>query len=1011
VIGVLTLARALIHRLGTTVVILIVALCASAAATVGPTYFAAAKHSILQDSLSDADVIGRSIQISQQGAVQNTLGAVAADGQRELVAAAGSAATVRRLFAPPVEALETTAFFPAHAQNVLLVTRTDVCAHLRFSKGGCPTATNSVVVSTSLAAGNHWAVGDQIHPAGRRPLTISGIYVPPNVDNTYWLARGTTYFPHENPARQVPPYDALFTPPSTIAALSGNPQGTDVIARRLVPAHIRPADVATLERINDRLTTSQLLARTQATVTTAIGGTMQTVQSSWTALSVPVFVVTAELLVLTWLLLFLVVTDAVEARGTEIALAKLRGFGSGRSLRFGLGEPAVLLAIALPVGAVLGWLLTGGLGQVLLRPGTPVGLPVSGWLGAVVASVGGIAAIVVAARRTLTRPVVEQWRRTGRRATDRGWVFDAVVLTGAVAGLVQLAVSGTLNSTKHSALALLVPGLLGIAMAVVASRLLPLVCRATFARTRRGGGLGPFLAVRHMARRPGGTRTTMILATAIALATFSLASWSVGNSNRSRVADMTVGAPTVFTVIPKSGQDLGAVVDRIDPDGHSAAAVEDFTSAGTSLLAVQPQRFARVANWSASNVADPARMLSSLHPPAPDPIPLNGDKVRLRVDIAALEPAGGELVMNVVAQGATAPTPVDLGPLAPAGTTRQYVGELPGPSTIKDLEVSPLGGRPVQVHGDLTFSDLEVHNAGGWRRLPALAAPGQWSDTQDQRVTVTATGNRLHWSFDAVSGITGAISVHDRPDPLPAVVSTALAANSSTVSATGLNGAGVTVAVAGHAANVPSAPSNGVIVDLTYAQRAAAGNTAPATAQVWVRGPADHIHRALTAAGVVVVGEQSSSSLDDEFGRQGPGLASVLFLADAAAAAVLAALAAVLSLSAAARRRRYEYAALAATGATNRSLYGALAIEQLVVVGFGAVTGVVAGLIAIALAGHNVPEFVTSPTSSLLRYRPDILFLGLTLGGAVVLLLAAAAAAAAALLRSVNPEQLREAPS
>jgi putative ABC transport system permease protein len=165
------------------------------------------------------------------------------------------------------------------------------------------------------------------------------------------------------------------------------------------------------------------------------------------------------------------------------------------------------------------------------------------------------------------------------------------------------------------------------------------------------------------------------------------------------------------------------------------------------------------------------------------------------------------------------------------------------------------------------------------------------------------------------------------------------------------------------------------------------------------------------AAGVVVVGEQSSSSLDDEFGRQGPGLASVLFLADAAAAAVLAALAAVLSLSAAARRRRYEYAALAATGATNRSLYGALAIEQLVVVGFGAVTGVVAGLIAIALAGHNVPEFVTSPTSSLLRYRPDILFLGLTLGGAVVLLLAAAAAPAAALLRSVNPEQLREAPS
>lgn len=1009
--GALTLVRALVHRLGTTVVILIVALCASAAATVGPTYYAAAKHSILQDTLADADVVGRSISVEQQGGVQDTLPGVEASVQHELVQAAGSVSTVNRLFAPPIEALETSVFFPAHAQNPLLATRTNVCAHLRFARGTCPTVTNSVTVSTSLAAVNHWAVGDQIHPAGRPTLTISGIYVPPNVNNPYWLARGTTYFPAENPTVQKAPFDALFTPPSTLSSLTGNPQGTDIVARALIKSHVEPGDVAALERINTRLTTSALLARTQATVTTSIGGTMDTVKSSWSALSVPVYVVTAELLVLTWLLLFLVVTDAVEARGTEIALAKLRGYGAGRSLTFGLGEPAVLLAIALPVGAVLGWLLTGGLVQVLLRHGTPVSLPASGWLGAVIASIGGVAAIIVAARRTLTRPVVEQWRRTGRKAADRGWVFDAVVLTGAVAGLLQLKLSGTLGSTKHSALALLVPGLLGVAIAVVASRLLPLLCRARFGRTRHTGGLGPFLAVRHMARRPGGTRTTMILATAIALATFSLASWSIGSSNRSRVADMTVGAPTVLTVVPKSGQDLGDLVDRADPSGRSAVAVENFTSSGTSFLAVQPDRFAHVANWSSSFVPDAARMLSALHPPAPNPIPLNGDQVRLRVDITALQPAGGELTMNVVAQGATAPTPIDLGTLTRSGATVRLSGGLPGPSTLHDLEVSPPGGRPVQMHGQLTFSDLEVHNASGWHPLPSLAAPGQWTDAQDQRVTVSATGNQLQWEFDAVRGVTGTISVHDHPDPLPAVVSSALAGPNATVNATGLNGAGITVAVSSRAVNVPSAPSNGVIVDLTYAERAAAGNVSPATDQVWVRGPVDQIRNALTSAGAVIVSEQSSSTLDDEFSRQGPGLASVLFLADAAAAAILAALAAVLSLSAAARRRRYEYAALAATGATSRTLYLALAIEQLVIVGFGAVTGIVAGLIATWFAGQSVPQFVITPASSLLRYRPDVLFLGLTLGAAVIVLLVAAAAAAGALLRSVSAEQLREAPS
>lgn len=1010
--GVLTLVRALVHRLGTTVVILLVALCASAAATVGPTYFAAAKHSILQDTLSDADVIGRSFQVVQQGPVQNSLPDVATRTQHELVAAAGSPATVRRLFGPPVAAIETSAFFAAQAENPPLVARTNVCAHLHFATGSCPTAANSVAISTSLAVGNRWTVGQQIHAAGRPPFAITGIYVPPGADDNYWLARSTSYFPAENPTRVVAPYDALFTPTTTIAALHGDPQGTVVVARPLTAGAIQPGDVATLTRIATRLTTSGLLARSQATVTTGIGNTVATVKSSWSALSVPVFVVTAELLVLTWLLLFLVVTDAVEARGTEIALAKLRGYGAGRALAFGLGEPAVLLAMALPAGALLGWLLTGGLSHVLLRHGTPVVLPGLGWLGAVVASVGGIAAIVVAARRTVTRPVVEQWRRTGRRSTDRGWAFDAVVLTGAVAGLVQLAVSGTFNSTRHSALALLVPGLLGIAIAVVASRLLPLACRATFGRTRRAGGLGPFLAVRHLARRPGGTRTTMILATAVALATFSLASWSVGSSNRSRVADLTVGAPTVFTVVPKPGVDLAKVVQHIDPNGHSVAAVENFTSSGTTLLAVQPQRFAAVANWSSSFVHDAAGLLAHLHPPAPDPILLTGDLVRLRVDVRALAPTGDELVLDVVAAGATAPTPVSLGVLHGTGS-RQVTGELPGcsPCAVSDLEVSPPGGRPAQVHGQLTLSDLEVRDSSGWHPLGGAMAPGQWADAQDQRVTLTSDGAHVQWTFVAVAGAPGRIGVHDRPDPLPAVVSSKLAGSSATVGTTGLNGAGITVAVDGRAANVPGAAATGIVVDLTYAARAAAGNLAPSTAQVWVRGPADPVRRALTADRVVVLDEQSSTRLSDEFGRQGPGLASVLFLADAGAAAILAALAAVLSLSAAARRRRYEYAALAATGATTRSLYGALAIEQLVVVGFGTVTGVLAGLLATLLAGHSVPEFVVAPAAELLRYRPDPLFLGLTLGAGFVLLVAAAAGAAAALLRSVNPEQLREAPS
>lgn len=1008
--GALTLFRALVHRLGTTLVILLVALCASAAATVGPTYYIAAKSSIMQDTLSHVNVSGRSFQVVQQGPIQDSLPGLEDTVQRELLKVVGNTATVDRLFAPPITSIETNVFFPDKIQQVLLGTRTNFCAHLHFAKGSCPTATNDVVIATSLAASNDWSVGDKVQPQGRPVLTITGIYVPPDINNNYWLSRGATYFPAENPFIQVAPYDALFTPASTLAALKGHPQGTDTVSRALVPARMTSSDVDSVAQLADQFNTSTALRQAQANAQTSMDATADNIKDSWRALAIPVVLVTAELLVLTWLLLFLVVTETVEARGTEIALAKLRGHSSGRALIFGLGEPAVLLAIALPVGAVLGWLLTRVLSTVLLRDGTHVGLPGLAWVASLVASIGGVAAIALAARRTVTRPVVEQWRRTGRRSTDRSWVFDAVVLTGAVAGLLQLFVSGTLDSTKHSALALLVPGLLGIALAVVGSRLLPMACRAMFARTRRGGGLGPFLAVRYIARRPGGTRTTMILATAVALATFSLASWSVSSTNRSRVADMSVGAPTVLTVAPRAGTDLPTVVQRIDPGGRSLTTVKSFFSADVVLLGVQPSRFAAVANWSGEHAPSGSELTSTLHPPAPAPIRLDGDRVRVTVDVGNLKPTGGELMLNMFAPGGFAPTPIDLGPIAKANSTVSLTADIPAPGVVRSLQVVPPGAQRIQMEGTVTVRAIDVHDQSGWHHAAGAFADGVWTDTQDQNVQLDADGEQLRWSFVAAGGQPATVTVHDHPEPLPALVSSELAGSNGSVQATGLDGAGVIVAVAGRVPTVPSAPSNGVVVDLTYAERVAGGNDSPSLAQVWVRGDADRVVRALRAAHVNVVGRQSSSRLNDELSRQGPGLASVLFLADAGAAAVLAALAAVLSLSAAARRRRYEYAALAATGATTRSLYSALAIEQLVVIGFGSVIGVVAGLLAIGLAGHSVPEFVNTPSANLVAYQPDAVFLGLTLGAAFVVLLAAAAAAAAALLRSVTPEQLREAP-
>ncbi len=412
----------------------------------------------------------------------------------------------------------------------------------------------------------------------------------------YWFDASSRYFPYETaygPNRPGTPYDAMFTPLATMSVVPGTVQGTDYADLSLIPAHLTGPDVALVETAVTGLTLNRTLTGEGATTTTSLPATLATVRASWRAIEVPVVLITAQLLLLAWLLLFLIVADAAEARGPEIALAKMRGRGRWRTLTFGLAEPVILLAVALPVGVLAGWVITTGLGHILFRPGTPVGLPATSWLAAAVATVGGLAAVVATARRTLGRSVVEQWQRASRGAAQRGWVLDAILITAAVAGLVELRVSGQIGSARQGVLSLLLPGLLGVAVAVAASRLLIIACRSGFRTTRSSGRIGPFLALRHVARRPGGMRTTIVLATAFALAGFAAGIWSVSVANIRAVADAQVGAATVLSVTAPAGHDLASIVGRIDPGGHQATAVDVYTNlsgsgAGQVLLAVEP---------------------------------------------------------------------------------------------------------------------------------------------------------------------------------------------------------------------------------------------------------------------------------------------------------------------------------------------------------------------------------------------------------------------------------------
>ena len=499
--------RGVRRRAGVSLGILLVATDAAAAAAAGPTYDAAARASILQDNLHDQSPILRTVEADDSGPVAGLADNLSAQVTSVLAAQLGGLAVVNRFFQPPVESILAQVSTGGHLTP--LTWRTDACTHLRLTAGSCPHEAGQVLVSTSYARLSHVRPGDTVATSsGYGRLMVTGEYAAPSgpqLGAAYWLDGPCADFIFEHPCiHNPPPWDAMFTPAATFAGAPDSEQGSATVIDVLAPGGVRPGDLPGLTAAVNDLLIDPTLEGTGASLTSSIPQMTGQITAGWQTLDVPVFLITCQLLLLTWLLLFLIVTDAAEARAGEVALAKLRGHGRLRTIAFGLSEPVLLLAVALPVGLLAGWAATAGLTRILLRPGTHAGLPVLAIAAAVAATLGGFVATVLAARRALVRPVTEQWRRTARRAADRGWVLDAVLLTCALAGLAELVIGGDVTSARSGSLGLLVPGLLGLAAAVVASRLLPAACRLASAITRRRGGTGLFLAVRHIARRPGG---------------------------------------------------------------------------------------------------------------------------------------------------------------------------------------------------------------------------------------------------------------------------------------------------------------------------------------------------------------------------------------------------------------------------------------------------------------------------------------------------------------------------
>jgi FtsX-like permease family protein len=664
---------------------------------------------------------------------------------------------------------------------VILASRPGIEDHATLTAGRWPQAGAPIpeaVLSTGaaaalgVAAGDHLALVDRIHPGPARELAVVGTYQP-DAGDPYWLddeldlsgrfAQGsfTTYGPVVVPEadllaaapggtvnvewRATPAVDRLTA--ETIQPLAAAAAAAPAQIRASLPSGFVPQILGHLPDILGRVDRSVLVGRSG------------------------VLVLVLEFAVVAAYAIVLVAGMLADRRRAETALLRTRGASGGHIAGISLAE-AVLLAgtaalvspwISLGIVGVLGTsgALTAARGSLTLSQAALVadGLAaLAGVLAMTLPNLGGIPSL------SGVRAAIS--RQAGRTLGQRLGLDLALVVLAGVA-LWQLRLYGA-PITRNARgilgidpLLVAAPGIGLLAGALLATRLLPRAAEVAEPLLARGRGLVGAIGGRGVARRPlRYTRSALLLMLAAALGTFAtahVATWTQSQADQAAYrsgADVRIvaspggpvpGGERAAALAALPGVEGVMAVDRIDVDsGRSvrggAALGVDAASVGTMLPSFP----------SAAADGLPAA-LAALAAARPDvgglAIPDEARRISIVVDaeLTVLEDFNGYpgdpatdkglTVRAVVADAAGRMTrfTTDAGLLLGAGQRFELAI---GPGTGRDLRAVEVSIAPSDFYGVMGYVDLGTvewsTDAAPWAPIGQLNDPGAtWTGTME----------------------------------------------------------------------------------------------------------------------------------------------------------------------------------------------------------------------------------------------------------------------------------------
>jgi len=521
----------------------------------------------------------------------------------------------------------------------------ELMQHVSFMEGGFPEDDHSnqseipVFIGKFLADAMAIQVGDilpaSINARASQPelyLRISGIIMPQDFQDSYWLDHFNPYWPLEDIGEVIlygvfVPRDSFF---NLADALYPSLDVSYSWQINMQLDQVAFGNIEDMQNLFGALGNDLLAVNEKLRVNTTLVEVLSDYTTQANIIRAPLyFLVGIVVLVALYYLVMMSSLYLAQLR-SEFAILRSRGATGSVLFKLELIEGIFFSGIAIIGGPIFAWLIVRWLAAsgplaVLTEPGWNLSIPQAAWLFASIAAVASLGSLLLPLPGALKQSITTYQQNLVRAGQPPWWQRFYLDVFALAIGIILLyrvelygsIIGGSAANPQLDLMLILAPLSLLLGAAAIFLRIFPAFLRRSARLASRGRGLPVVLALQHAARDPRHvTRLVLLLMLAMALGLFSTSLDATLTKNEVDRANYYVGSdlrvitePAVVDAENLPGVQVKSWIWRSD-----AALITAGFPPGLDLLAVDSETFSAVTKYRSDFATQPvADLLENLN--------------------------------------------------------------------------------------------------------------------------------------------------------------------------------------------------------------------------------------------------------------------------------------------------------------------------------------------------------------------------------------------------------------